>query len=778
MRLLHPSVPAVLCSLALAACSGGSTAGSPAQPPPGSTAHLALLESTDLHTTVRSYDYFKLAEDKSIGLERLATLIRQARAEFPNSLLIDNGDTIQGTVLADYQATISPVPCNQALAIHKAMNALGYDVGGVGNHEFNYGLSFLGRVTGNAFDVDVTAGEANPRSQHCTGPSFPLVLANVVSARTNQPLFKPYTILTRTLQAKDPQGNAVTGQIRVGVIAFAPPYIMAWDKRWLEGKVYTTGLYETASRYVKEMKAQGADLVVVVSHGGLDASTYAAGMENGSYYLAFVKDVDALLLGHSHQVFPLATSKQAQFNLPNVDKVNGTVFGVPTVMGNFWGKHLGVIDLALTFDGTSWSVDRSKTTSVARPTQDPVTKAFVDPDPTVAPLVEAEHQATIAYVKTPIGTTGFRMTTYFADVGEVGAVQIVNQAQQAYVAGYLEANLPQYASLPVLSVSAPFKSGFGGGTDYTDVAAGPMAINNAADLYLYPNTVYAVKVTGATLKAWLEKAAGRFNQIDPTMAAPQQLVSSFPGYNFDLFTSPDVSYEIDVTQPLGSRIRNFTYKAVAVDPAQEFVVATNNYRGSGGGGFLDGTNVILASPDTNRDVLIAYIKNTVKDLTLRGQRLRSELALHQGGHGGPGPLHLGAERPPGGGGRRPHQRHPGERRRRHRQGHRHLRHRPLEVTRARRVAIGLAGLVAAAAVPALIVATALWPAAPGSGPRARAGGGGLSRWQPGGPRGAAAARVGRLGARRAGHRRRHPRRPGRRRAGRGAAPSAPGRRGR
>jgi 2',3'-cyclic-nucleotide 2'-phosphodiesterase/3'-nucleotidase len=605
----------LLCSAALAACSSGSTTAGAPQPPAGTTAHLALLESTDLHSTVRSYDYFKLAEDKSIGLERLATLIRQARTEFPNSLLIDNGDTIQGTVLADYQATVNPVACNQALAIHKAMDALGYDVGGVGNHEFNYGLSFLGRVTGNAFDVDVTAGEADPKAQRCAGPSFPLVLANVQSVRSGQPLFKPFTILTRTIQGKDPQGNAVSGTIRVGVVAFTPPQIMAWDKRWLDGKVYTTGLYETATRRVKEMKDQGADVVVVVSHGGLDASSYAAGMENGSYYLAFVEDVDALLLGHSHQVFPLATSTQAQFNLPNVDKVKGTVFGVPTVMGNFWGKHLGVIDLALTFDGARWAVDRSHSTSAVRPIQDPVTKLYVDPDAAVAPLVEAEHQATIAYVKTPIGTTDFRMTTYFADVGEVGAVEIVNQAQAAYVTSYIAANLPQHASLPVLSVSAPFKSGFGGGTDYTDVPAGPMAINNAADLYLYPNTVYAVKVTGATLKGWLEKAAGRFNRIDPALTTAQQLVGTFPGYNFDVFTSPDISYEIDVTQPLGSRIKGFTYKAVTVDAAQEFVVATNNYRGSGGGGFLDGTGIILAAPDTNRDVLIAHVKQKVHDLT-------------------------------------------------------------------------------------------------------------------------------------------------------------------
>jgi 2',3'-cyclic-nucleotide 2'-phosphodiesterase/3'-nucleotidase len=178
------------------------------------------------------------------------------------------------------------------------------------------------------------------------------------------------------------------------------------------------------------------------------------------------------------------------------------------------------------------------------------------------------------------------------------------------VSTYIQANLPQYASLPVLSVSAPFKSGFGGGTDYTDVAAGPLAINNAADLYLYPNTIYAVKVSGADIKNWLETAAKRFNTIDPTSATVQKLISSFPGYNFDMFTSPDLSYEIDVTQAVGSRIKNLLYKGVAIDPAGQFIVATNNYRASGGGNFpgLDGSKTIYASPDANRDVLIAYIK--------------------------------------------------------------------------------------------------------------------------------------------------------------------------
>jgi 2',3'-cyclic-nucleotide 2'-phosphodiesterase / 3'-nucleotidase len=168
----------------------------------------------------------------------------------------------------------------------------------------------------------------------------------------------------------------------------------------------------------------------------------------------------------------------------------------------------------------------------------------------------------------------------------------------------------------VLSVSAPFKSGFGGGTDFTDVSAGNVAINNAADLYLYPNTVYAVKVTGADLKAWLETAAQRFNRIDPTSTAAQALVSNYPGYNFDMITSKDFTYEIDVTQAVGSRIKNLSYKGTAVASDQAFIVATNNYRASGGGNFpgLDGSKTIYASPDANRDVLISYIKK-IKSIT-------------------------------------------------------------------------------------------------------------------------------------------------------------------
>ncbi|WP_437675865.1 5'-nucleotidase C-terminal domain-containing protein [Sorangium sp. So ce131] len=631
---------------------GGGAGGAPATPS-GATADFALLETTDLHTNLLGFDYFKLVEEPSIGLERTATLVNQARAELPNNLLVDNGDTIQGTVLADYQALVEPIACGETLAIYKAMNHLRFDVGGIGNHEFNYGLAFLSQVTHTPFDVE---GLDLAGSAGCKGPAFPLVNSNVFSLKTDETLFPPSALVEKTITAAAPDGAAIESTLKVGFIDITPPTILSWDKKWLDGKVFTKGVKEVAGPLVDDLRARGAEIVVAIVHGGLDDSPYAPTLENQAWHVAQVSGVDAMLMGHSHQIFPNASSTVGQFDLPEVDKDVGTVAGVPAVMANFWGQHLGVIKMGLTHDGERWTVDKAKTVVEARPistscqgglpaacdagerwrtgapcafatlcaTQPDRTKVFVEADPAFAPLLDAEHQATMAYVRTPIGTTDFEMSSMFADVGDVSAIQIVNQAQADYITRYIEENLPQYTSLPVLSVSAPFKSGFQGGNDYTDVPAGSIAINNAADLYLYANTIQAVKVTGADILDWLERAATRFNQIDPSKTEPQPLINtSMPGYNFDVFTDKRISYEIDVTQPLppmgmkaSGRIKNLTWNGEPMDPAAEFIVATNNYRASGGGGFpgLDGSKTIYAAPDTNRDVLITYIK-AIEDLT-------------------------------------------------------------------------------------------------------------------------------------------------------------------
>ena len=570
----------------------------------GAHAQLAILESTDIHSNILSYDYYKLADDDTVGFERMATLVKQARREFPNTLLFDAGDTIQGTALADYQALEKPVGCGEELAMYRAMDALGYDGGTIGNHEFNYGLPFLAQVTNQPMNVEGIG------ARQCAGPHYPLVLANAFSVRDQQPIYPPYAVLDRTLTLHDAQGHDIQAPIRIGIIGFTPPPIMQWDKRNLQGRITTRGVVESARRYLPGLQARNVDLVIAISHGGIDVSPYGSDMENANWYLAQEPGIDALLLGHSHAPFPDPGNAKSRFNnLPDVDNRRGFIHGKPAVMGNYWGKSLGVIELALVRRDGHWKIDAAATHSEVRDIRN-ADGSFVAPDPQIAALVAPVHEATIAYVSTPIGDSNFAMTSYFAELGDVTALQPVNMAQHDYAIDYIARNLPQYAGIPVLSAAAPFKTGFGGANDYTDIEAGALAIHNAADLYLYPNTLTAVKIDGAVLKGWLERSAQRFNRIDPAVREPQQLINhKFPGYNFDVIQN-GLSYAIDVTQPAGKRIANLRYLGKPVDAAQTYIVVTNNYRASGGGYFpgLDGSNIVLSAPDANRDVLIGWVR--------------------------------------------------------------------------------------------------------------------------------------------------------------------------
>ncbi|MGH8158906.1 MAG: bifunctional 2',3'-cyclic-nucleotide 2'-phosphodiesterase/3'-nucleotidase [Rhodanobacter sp.] len=598
---------ATIAAALLAGCA--SHAFKPTALQDGSRANVAILETTDIHANVLSYDYYKLKPDDSLGYERTATLIRRARAEFPNTFLFDSGDTIQGSVLADYQALVKPIGCDQELAIYKAMDAIGYDGGTAGNHEFNYGLGFLSQVTGTPMNVD--GGHAD----RCAGPHFPLVLSNVYSARDGQPIFKPWAVVTKTIEAYTADGSKVSVPLKIGIIGFTPPPIMDWDKQNLAGKVTVSGVVEAAEKYLPELEAQHPDLVVAILHGGLDTAPYTAQMENGGWYLAGVKGIDVLLLGHSHTEFP----GPHYAGMKDVDARLGFVRNVPAVMGGFFGKDLGVIQLVLNRQQGRWVVDPDNTHSEVRPIcsksgspnkSGSQAVECVPADPEIAPLVQQAHEAAIAYVNTPIGESTLRMSSYFADEGNMTALAAVNAAQADYVRTELPRSHPELANVPVLSAAAAFRTGFGGPDDYTDVAPGPLTLRNAADLYFYPNTLAAVKIDGTGLKAWLEKSAERFQRIDPGMTGEQSLINDhYPGFNFDQIQG-GIHYVIDVSKPVGQRITSLNWHGKPVTPGEPFIVVTNNYRASGGGNFpgLDGSNIVLSAPDGTREILARWLQ--------------------------------------------------------------------------------------------------------------------------------------------------------------------------
>lgn len=560
------------------------------------TVDLRIIETTDLHGNMMNYDYFKDQYIDTFGLAKTANLIHQAREEVKNSVLVDNGDLIQGSPMADY-ALNKGLNKGDIHPVYKALNTLDYVVGNIGNHEFNFGLDFL--------------------QKSLAGANFPYVNANVYDAKSNKPFFKQYIILDKKVVDREGKKHS----IKIGYIGFVPPQIMQWDKLNLEGKVIVKDITETAKKLVPEMKEQGADIIVAIPHSGVSAEPYKALAENSVYYLTQVEGINAIMFGHSHGVFPSEDFK----SLPNTDINTGNINNIPAVMPGQWGSHLGVVDLVIEGDKSNWKVVSGK--SQARPIFDSKNKkALVDADKNITKVLKDDHEGTREFVGKPIGKVSTDINSYLALIEDTSALQIISDAQIDYVKQFVQGD-PDLDGLPILSAIAPFKAGGrkNDPTAYVDVKKGDLTFRNAADIYLYPNILSAVKITGKEVKEWLECSAGVYNKIDINSSKPQYLINwdKFRTYNFD--TIDGVSYEIDITKPArydgscqlinpeSERIINLTYQQKTIDPNQAFLIATNNYRAyTGAFPGTGGKNVKFNSPDDLRVILSAYITNYTK----------------------------------------------------------------------------------------------------------------------------------------------------------------------
>jgi 2',3'-cyclic-nucleotide 2'-phosphodiesterase / 3'-nucleotidase len=554
---------------------------------------LRLLGLTDLHANLYPYDYYRDCLDNSVGLARAASLVAEARREAPNCLLFDDGDILQGTPLGDLAAEAIIADPRAVHPVIAAMNTLDYAVATLGNHDFNYGLEALERAYAQA--------------------RFPVVWCNVRKS-DGSPWFPPSIVIERAFV--DEFGAA--HRFKVGVIGVAPPQIAQWDEAHVRGRLTTLDIVEAVGAELGELRAR-VDLIVVLCHSGISRLASTRGEENAGQDLAKLDGIDALFLGHQHLLLP----GEDFVGLPGVDAERGTIRGKPAVMAGFWGSHLGIIDLRLEM-ATGWRVVEAQVEvrPIARRDEHGRAIALVESDPSVLEAAKTAHEATLRHIRTPIGKLATRLQTYFALIGDSSTVDLVNAAQRAHAASLVAARA-DLASLPLLSAAAPFKCGGRSGPyAYTDIAAGPLAIKDVADIYPYPNSLRVAKVDGATLGEWLERSASIFHRIDSGQPGEQPLLGpAFAAYNFDVIDGLD--YTIDVTQsarydesgalvaPGAHRIHDLTFKGAPVDPNQPFLVVTNNYRASGGGGFpgCDGTSVVIEAADANRDVLLKYVES-------------------------------------------------------------------------------------------------------------------------------------------------------------------------
>ncbi len=529
----------------------GATAPAFAQ---GETTTITILQTSDLHTNLLPFDYYA-NRPAEWGLTKVATLIKQERAKDPNALLVDTGDTIQGTPLGFYYAAIDK---NAPHPMSLAMNALKFDVSVLGNHEFNYGLGTLDRYIKQA--------------------NFPILSANTRKSDGSE-AYQPYII------------KQVNG-VDVGILGLTTPAIPNWEKPENIAGIKWDNPVETAKQYVPKMRAEGADVIIINQHTGweltprdttkpenwlTDVSTWVdSGSlpgENVTVALAQqVPGVDVILAGHSH------------LNVPKT-VINGVLIAEPS----YWGRALGKVTLQVQRDGESWKVTAKDATNLS------VTGVAADPE--LTNLVYPYHDQTVKYISTPIGTA----TSEFAGGPKARYIDspladLINtvQTEAAAAAGY-----------PVdISLAAIF-------VDSGMIPAGQIALRDAYSAYIYDNTLYVLEINGDMLRRALEKNAEYFKQVDAAAlpADPKAVVAdNARDYNWDIYTGVD--YTVDITKPVGQRITRLQFKGQDVTPDQKFRIAINNYRAAGGGGFgmfREGTRV-WASTSEIRDLMAAYVQ--------------------------------------------------------------------------------------------------------------------------------------------------------------------------
>ncbi|MEV5507476.1 bifunctional metallophosphatase/5'-nucleotidase [Streptomyces orinoci] len=530
---------------------------------------LTVMGTTDLHGNVFNWDYFtdavfKDKDHNDVGLAKISTLVNRVRKEKGrhNTLLIDAGDTIQGTQLAYYYARVEPITGAHG-PVHpmaKAMNAMGYVAAAVGNHEFNYGIPVLRKF-----------------EKQC---DFPLLAANALDARTLRPAFPPYVIK----RVHTPHGR----DVRVAILGLTNPGIAIWDKANVQGKMVFPGLEEQAAKWVPKLRSMGADVVIVAAHSGASGtSSYGDALpyvENAAALVAEkVPGIDAILVGHAHVEIP-------EYRVTNKKSGKQVVLSEPLK----FGQRLTVFDFELVWGRGSWQVE-----SVSAKVLNSNT---VPEDERIVRLVRSQHRKVVAYVNERIGTCTAAMSAAEAPYKDTPIIDFINHVQTETVRAALAGT--QYASLPVLSQASCFSRG-------AAIPAGNVSVRQVAGLYPFENTLAARVLTGKQVRDYLEFSA-RYYVRTPAGAPvdPAKLTNAegIPDFNYDAVSG--LSYEIDIAKAPGSRIAKLSFNGKPLDDSARFVLAVNNYRASGGGGFphVGKAPEVWANSEEIRNTIISWVK--------------------------------------------------------------------------------------------------------------------------------------------------------------------------
>jgi 2',3'-cyclic-nucleotide 2'-phosphodiesterase/3'-nucleotidase len=549
-------------------------------------ADLIILATSDLHAQMTNYDYYQQTPlPIPQGLSHLAPIIQDYRKNKTNVVLIDNGDTIQGTPI---DLALQSDGITDKYAVSRVLEYLRYDAITLGNHEFNFGIKTLDHIIKNT--------------------TIPYISSNIYDTATNQPLVNPYIILKKSIKT-----NHGKKDIHIALIGATPEQVLLWDKKHLENRITTKNMVESIKEMVQEVRQKGADVVVVAAHSGINMPENG---ENMIIPISQIPGIDVLIAGHEHQVFPSQNGIKPSY--PDNDIINnstGKINNVAVIMPSSMGQYLGAFDIKLEYSDGKWVVQQVSSSLIA---------AGKSEDIQIQKMLQKEHTATIAKMQEKVATLDKPINNYFALVQNDASLQLINAAQTDYVHRIVVPQIDQsLQNYPILSAAAPFKNGGRSGPfAYTTIKAGDLSLGDIANLYIYPNTLIVLKVTGTELIEYLEWTSQIFNQINSDSTEAQDLISEkFPSFNFDVVSG--IQYTIDATQasryeemklinPQARRIKNITYDGRVVTANDVFLLAVNNYRASTNTIInKDNRNLVFDPAIENRAIIIDYAKTKV-----------------------------------------------------------------------------------------------------------------------------------------------------------------------
>ncbi|MEG0269700.1 MAG: 5'-nucleotidase C-terminal domain-containing protein [Clostridia bacterium] len=495
---------------------------------------LTILESSDLHGSIASYDYAVDAATKGSGLARISTIVKAEREKDPELLLVDCGDTLQGNMISLFNNDL----------VHPmigVMNLMDYDVWNLGNHEFNYDFSMLTRAISH-FQGDVLIANAYQED----------------GARWQ----KPYVI------------REVKG-VKVGMFGINAPHITQWEASNPEHynlMTFTNPMDETKAM-VAELRPQ-VDVLIGIVHYGKDGEYNTAGM----YEVADAfPEVDAFMIGHAHEAFAEVREN-----------------GVAILEPGSNGTNLAKLTIKLQKDGDKFKI--------VEKLPELIVSADFEEDPAILLATRYVHDASVMEANTVVGTVADNFLPSLnwhdlpgiptAQIQDTALVDLINEVQLFYTGADV-------------SLAALFSS-------KSDLVKGDYKKKDAVNVYKYDNTLMAAKLTGAQLKAIMEKQAGAyFNAFTPgdvTISFNPEIRM----YNYDMFAG--VNYEIDLSKPVGERIVNLMFKGEPLKDDQPLVLALNNYRYGGlvTAGLLDKDSLVfdstvqLSDTPAVRDLISVY----------------------------------------------------------------------------------------------------------------------------------------------------------------------------